>query len=84
MRALTTRALAAVLLYGAPALAGEPAASLAPSAPATADWPVTEGAPGGGRYSPLTDITRENVKQPARRLDATARRLLAKALPART
>ncbi len=23
-----------------------------------ADWPVTEGAPGGGRYSPLTDIDR--------------------------
>jgi quinoprotein glucose dehydrogenase len=28
-----------------------------------ADWPVTEGAPGGGRFSPLTDITRENVEQ---------------------
>lgn len=28
-----------------------------------ADWPVTEGAPGGGRFSPLTDITRENVKE---------------------
>ena len=27
----------------------------------TADWPVTEGAPGGGRYSPLTDIDRGNV-----------------------
>src|SRR5262245_58943795 len=26
-----------------------------------ADWPVTEGAPGGGRYSPLTEITRENA-----------------------
>jgi quinoprotein glucose dehydrogenase len=26
-----------------------------------ADWPVTEGAPGGGRYSPLADITPENV-----------------------
>jgi quinoprotein glucose dehydrogenase len=26
-----------------------------------ADWPVTEGAPGGGRFSPLTEITRENV-----------------------
>lgn len=35
---------------------------LAASAPPTADWPVTEGAPGGGRFSPLTDITRENVK----------------------
>ncbi len=28
-----------------------------------ADWPVTEGAPGGGRFSPLTEITRENVTQ---------------------
>jgi quinoprotein glucose dehydrogenase len=28
-----------------------------------ADWPVTEGAPGGGRYSPLRDITRDNVTQ---------------------
>jgi quinoprotein glucose dehydrogenase len=26
-----------------------------------AEWSVTEGAPGGGRFSPLTDITRENV-----------------------
>ena len=26
-----------------------------------AEWPVTEGAPGGGRFSPLTDLTRENV-----------------------
>ena len=26
-----------------------------------ADWPVTEGSPGGGRFSPLTEITRENV-----------------------
>ena len=26
-----------------------------------ADWPVTEGAPGGGRYSPLADITAANV-----------------------
>ena len=24
------------------------------------DWPVTEGAPGGGRYSPLADITPAN------------------------
>src|SRR5258705_3221159 len=29
--------------------------------PPTADWPYTEGAPGGGRYSPLADITPENV-----------------------
>ena len=28
-----------------------------------ADWPVTEGAPGGGRFSPLTEITRANVAQ---------------------
>jgi quinoprotein glucose dehydrogenase len=27
----------------------------------TAGWPVTEGAPGGGRYSPLADIDRSNV-----------------------
>jgi quinoprotein glucose dehydrogenase len=27
-----------------------------------AGWPVTEGAPGGGRYSPLADITPENVR----------------------
>jgi len=29
----------------------------------TAGWPVTEGAPGGGRYSPLTDINTTNVSQ---------------------
>ncbi len=34
-----------------------------PSAAQIADWPVTEGAPGGGRFSPLTEITRENVTQ---------------------
>jgi quinoprotein glucose dehydrogenase len=33
------------------------------SAPQTAEWPTTEGAPGGGRFSPLADITRENVKR---------------------
>jgi quinoprotein glucose dehydrogenase len=27
----------------------------------TAEWTHTEGAPGGGRFSPLTDVTRENV-----------------------
>jgi quinoprotein glucose dehydrogenase len=26
-------------------------------------WPVTEGAPGGGRYSPLAEINRSNVAQ---------------------
>jgi quinoprotein glucose dehydrogenase len=35
----------------------------AAAAPPTAEWPVTEGAPGGGRYTPLDDITRENVEQ---------------------
>jgi quinoprotein glucose dehydrogenase len=30
---------------------------------ASAEWGATEGAPGGGRYSPLADITRANVKQ---------------------
>jgi quinoprotein glucose dehydrogenase len=28
-----------------------------------AEWPFTEGAPGGGRFSPLTEITRENVSR---------------------
>jgi quinoprotein glucose dehydrogenase len=37
------------------------AAIAAAAEPRTADWPVTEGAPGGGRYSPLADITPENV-----------------------
>jgi quinoprotein glucose dehydrogenase len=32
-----------------------------PRAARIADWPVTEGAPGGGRFSPLQDITPENV-----------------------
>ena len=45
-------ALAAALLL----LAGGAGAQVA-------EWPVTEGAPGGGRFSPLTDITRENVAQ---------------------
>ncbi|HEX5314596.1 MAG TPA: hypothetical protein VFX38_06815 [Gammaproteobacteria bacterium] len=29
----------------------------------TATWPVTEGLPGGGRYSPLADINTANVDQ---------------------
>src|SRR6185312_12059596 len=29
----------------------------------TATWPVTEGLPGGGRYSPLADINTRNVDQ---------------------
>jgi quinoprotein glucose dehydrogenase len=35
----------------------------APAGAQVAGWPVTEGAPGGGRFSPLADITRENVTQ---------------------
>src|SRR5262249_4988831 len=44
-------------------LAGLAVAAAAASAdpPQSADWPYTEGGPGGGRYSPLTDITWENV-----------------------
>jgi quinoprotein glucose dehydrogenase len=41
------------LCAGAEAAAGDP--------PATAGWPVTEGTPGGWRYSPLADIRPENV-----------------------
>ena len=59
------------------------ALSAAPAGAQLADWPVTEGAPGGGRYSPLTDITRENVDAAARRLDLPPRRLLRRRLPAR-
>src|SRR5262245_24207599 len=33
------------------------------AAPQVAEWPFTEGAPGGGRFSPLGEITRENVAQ---------------------
>lgn len=43
------------------ALAAGAEAPVAAPPPAVADWPFTEGAPGGGRYSPLTDITPENV-----------------------
>src|SRR5215475_6334660 len=45
------------------ALAAALALLSAPSAAQIADWPTTEGAPGGGRFSPLTEITRENVTQ---------------------
>jgi quinoprotein glucose dehydrogenase len=49
----------------APAALAAAAAALLLAAPAAArvDWPVTEGAPGGGRFTPLTDITRANVAQ---------------------
>jgi quinoprotein glucose dehydrogenase len=53
----TRRTLAAALV-----LLSAPAAAVAEVAE-VADWPVTEGAPGGGRFSPLTGITRENVAQ---------------------
>jgi quinoprotein glucose dehydrogenase len=36
---------------------------VAPAAAQVADWPVTEGGPGGGRFSPLADVTRDNVTQ---------------------
>jgi quinoprotein glucose dehydrogenase len=45
------------------ALAAALALLAGPAAGQVADWPVTEGAPGGGRFSPLGDITRENVTQ---------------------
>jgi quinoprotein glucose dehydrogenase len=48
--------LALACFAASPLAAGE-------GAPAAVDWPVTEGAPGGGRFSPLTDIRRDNVKQ---------------------
>lgn len=49
---------AALLGSSSPAGADPP-----PTAPATADWPVTEGTPGGWRYSPLTGIRPDNVSQ---------------------
>jgi len=52
------RSLLAVLLLAASASNAETASS-----PETAEWTHTEGAAGGGRFSPLTDITRENVAQ---------------------
>ncbi|MGH7288217.1 MAG: pyrroloquinoline quinone-dependent dehydrogenase [Myxococcota bacterium] len=45
------------------ALAATLALLSARAAAQVADWPVTEGAPGGGRFSPLTEITPENVTQ---------------------
>ncbi len=42
-------------------LATLPLALVGPAEGQTADWPVTEGAPGGGRYSPLADIHPGNV-----------------------
>jgi len=48
MKSLFTAALLALLIAGT-------------ARAQTAEWPVTEGAPGGGRFTPLADITRENV-----------------------
>ena len=45
---------------------GEVQPSARPSAArpsAGVGWPSTEGAPGGGRYSPLAEINRDNVAQ---------------------
>jgi quinoprotein glucose dehydrogenase len=48
------RSLLALLLWTAAGIArADP--------PAIAEWTHTEGAPGGGRYSPLADVNRENV-----------------------
>src|SRR5215475_13123823 len=44
-------------VIGALALIGLPASGQ------VADWRFTEGAPGGGRYSPLVDIRPDNVSQ---------------------
>ncbi|MFI5321234.1 MAG: pyrroloquinoline quinone-dependent dehydrogenase [Myxococcota bacterium] len=64
MRTFSVRVVVLAFACALPAVAEAPVASGAETAPpSTADWPVTEGAPGGGRFSPLRDITRENVKQ---------------------
>jgi len=52
MRLLAILVALVVLAAVAPARAGE-----------VIDWPVTEGAPGAGRYSPLGDITADNVQE---------------------
>jgi quinoprotein glucose dehydrogenase len=43
--------------------AREQEASAQTASSQTAGWPVTEGLPGGGRYSPLADIYTGNVDQ---------------------
>jgi len=63
MNRLRTLSLAAGVAAGALAARAETPPAPAAVAPATADWAYTEGAPGGGRFTPLTDITRANVKQ---------------------
>ncbi len=57
LRCLLPRNMARISVAAALALFSERAGTQ------VADWPVTEGAPGGGRFSPLTEITRENVTQ---------------------
>ena len=60
LRCRNQRAAAAVALALAlPLIASVAAAGSSP--PSTADWPYTEGAAGAGRFSPLTDVTKENV-----------------------
>lgn len=54
------RALAAVAILSGLAVVGAPPQPRAEPG-AVADWAYTEGAPGGGRYSPLDEIGRENV-----------------------
>ena len=60
-RPVPARLLIAASLALLLAQAGSPRDALAE--PKTAEWPATEGAPGGGRYSPLTDIGPANVAQ---------------------
>ena len=57
LRCMLSQETARVALAAALALLSTPATAQ------VADWPVTEGSPGGGRFSPLTEITRQNVGQ---------------------
>jgi hypothetical protein len=57
-----------VLIFGVARSDSSPAPDMVPSGsgavvPTRVEWPVTEGAPGGGRYSPLAEIDRSNVAQ---------------------
>lgn len=61
LRSLRTALLGCVALSMA-AYAATPPSTNAATQPAT-EWPNTEGAPGGGRYSPLTDINKSNVSK---------------------
>jgi quinoprotein glucose dehydrogenase len=62
MNGLRTLSLAAAFVASAVAAHAEPVTGRAVVTPATADWRYTEAAPGGGRFTPLADIGRENVK----------------------